>query len=799
MLTSIFRSRRPALWAAVAAAAGILAGSEAGFSCLSWASAAAGAFAAVILARLTGWAETPLCVCCCLLLMACLGGARYRAATELLPPDHVSRSDLFGERVRLRGVLASDPEEAGERTRYALDLSAVELGETRVQVSGRVLITSTIRTAADYADSAVLEVRLRKPSPARNPAAFDYRAFLQQRGIHAVASVRRAEQVWTVPRTGAWFKEQVLRPARAAVREAIEANLSGAPAGLLLGMMLGEKYRIPADLKEQFRSTGLAHALVVSGLHVGLIALFFLFGLRTCRLPDRAASLATCAVLALYALITDLQPPVVRAAIMAGVVLVGRAIDRHGDVYNSLGLAALIILLAWPPSLLSLSFQLSFAATLAIVGLHNHLAALFPSRWRSEESTAGKWLVAPLCVSIAAQAGTSPLIAYHFQHFAPVALLANLAVVPLLTAALAMGVAAALTGWWLPAAATAFNGCGYLALKGMMGAVDLFARLPYASVTTPRPSVTALAVAALLTFLLAHWRDHPGARKLILLTLLIAANAAAWSAAVGRRHVEICFLDVGQGDAAFLRFPNGRTMLVDGGSRSSRFDYGQRVLLPFLKARNVRSIDAMVVSHPHLDHIGGLVTVLEKLEVGHLLDAGQSHDSWAALRLRELAAEKGTRYHRVAAGDSIAGLGGAGMLVLHPTPEFVDSEGVSPHGLNNGSLVVRLSYGGHCFLFTGDAEREADLVLARWGPRLRADVLKVGHHGSGTSTDPALLARVAPGLAVISAGEFNKFGHPGPEILERLESRGITVLRTELRGAAIVTSDGIRLRWRTMM
>ena len=800
MLTAIFRGRRPALWAALACAAGILAGSEAPFSCEHWTVAAAAAFAAALLARYTGWAETAPCVCCCLLLTACLGAARYRAATELLPADHVSRSELFGERLRLRGALASDPEIGGERTRFAVDLSAVELEKGRVRASGRVLIVSAVPVAADYADSVVLEVRLRRPSPARNPAAFDYRAFLQQRDIHAVASVRRRDQVLeTAPRTGAWLQERVLRPARSAIREAIEANLSGAPAGLLLGMLLGEKYRIPAELKEQFRSTGLAHALVVSGLHVGLIALFFLFGLRTCRLPDRAAALATTAVLALYALITDLQPPVVRAAIMAGVVLVGRALDRQGDVYNSLGLAAIIILLAWPASLLSLSFQLSFAATLAIVGLHGNLAALFPSRWRSEESAAGKWLVAPLCVSIAAQAGTSPLIAYHFQHFAPVSLLANLAVVPLLTAALAMGVAAALTGWWLPAAATAFNACGYLALKGMMGAVELFASLPYASVTTPRPSLPALVTAAFLTFLLTHWRDHAGARKLILFTLLIAANAAVWRSALDRREVEICFLDVGQGDAAFLRFPNGRSMLIDGGSRSFRFDYGQRVLLPFLKAHNVGTVDAMVVSHPHLDHIGGLVTVLEQLEVRHLLDAGQSYDSWAALRLRELASEKGTRYHRVAAGDSIAGLGGAGILVLHPTPEFVDPGGASPHGLNNGSVAMRLTYRGHRFLFTGDAEGAADLELARWGERLQADVLKVGHHGSDTSTHPALLSRVNPGLAVISAGEFNKFGHPSEEVLERLRNGGITVLRTDRRGAAIVTSDGRRLRWRTMM
>ena len=152
MLTAIFRARRPALWAALACAAGILAGAGSGFSCLSWTAAVAAACAAVLLARYTGWSETALGVCCCLLLTACLGAARYLAATELLPADHVSRSNLFGERVRLRGVLASDPEVAGERTRYALDLSAVELEGSRVRASGRVLITSAIPVAADYAD-----------------------------------------------------------------------------------------------------------------------------------------------------------------------------------------------------------------------------------------------------------------------------------------------------------------------------------------------------------------------------------------------------------------------------------------------------------------------------------------------------------------------------------------------------------------------------------------------------------------------------------------------------------------------
>ena len=807
MVKALFGRRRPALWAALACAAGIAAAAH----CASPSLAECGAAAATLfpLALLgqrwnSGSEANPirclLVTISCLGLLATLGAMRYRVVTVLLPPDHIARGAHYGKLCILRGRIADDPEIAGDRTRFALALSQIEVESVNTPASGIVLVSAKVVVEADHADSMAIAARLRQPSPARNPGAFDYRAFLAQRGIHGLASLRRAEQIQDiVSLPGGWLRERVLHPIRESIRAAIESNLSGARAGLILGMLLGQKYRITSEVKAQFRSTGLAHALVVSGLHVGLIALFFHVGLQLCRLPDRAAALSTVAILAIYALVTNLQPPVVRASIMAGVVLVGRAIDRQGDVYNSLGLAALIILLAWPSSLLSLSFQLSFAATLSIVGLHGVLARLFPRRWRGDESAIGKWVVAPLCVSLAAQLGTGPLIAYHFQQFAAISLVANLAVVPLLAVAVSMGIAASLTGWWLPLAATAFNGCNYAALSAMMWTVDVFSRVPFGSLTTPRPSLAGLLVAALLAFLLAHVGSGVAARKITVFVCLGALNLAVWSGVLRERTLDIFYLDVGQGDAAVVRFPNDRTFLIDGGNRSFRFDYGERVVLPFLRAHNVQALDAVVVSHPHQDHIGGLITVLEQFEVRHLVDGGQLYDSWAAGRLRELTRTRGVAYHRVTAGDSLAGLGGAGGLVLHPTAEFVTAEGASPHALNDGSVVIRFTYGSHRFLFTGDAEEAADAALLRWGERLRSDVLKVGHHGSDTSTHSGMLALVAPELSIIQVGEFNKFGHPAREILARLHARGTSVLRTDLRGAAMVSSDGGVLTWRTMI
>lgn len=282
------------------------------------------------------------------------------------------------------------------------------------------------------------------------------------------------------------------------------------------------------------------------------------------------------------------------------------------------------------------------------------------------------------------------------------------------------------------------------------------------------------------------------ARAGLVLVPLLWANLALWPRLLTGARLEVVFLDVAQGDSAFLRFPHGRTMIIDAGIRGRRMDFGERVVVPFLRQRGIGRIDVVVASHPHSDHIGGLVYLLEQLEVGHYLDSGQRYDTWTANRIHELIARKGIDYHRVAAGDSLVGLGGVGGLILHPTTTFVTEDGNSPYGLNNGSVVLRLEYGGRRLLFTGDIEAETEPAMQAWGQRLRAEVLKAAHHGSRTSSGRRFLDAVDPNLAILSVGAFNRFGHPAPEILARLTERGTRIYRTDGCGAILLTirADG---------
>jgi len=748
--------RRPAFWTAISFAAGIVAAAVCTIppTFLYTATAVVCLTATAIL--LSRPQQVRLACSVMLILAAVLGALRYQVETALLPVNHISSMpELLGEsgpgsaKGRLSGIVDGEPDERADHAKLVIRLHTFESeqGET-YQIAGTALVS--MRNAAisiDHADEVTLQGRLARPQPARNPGAFDYRRFLELRGIHGVLSVRRAEQIISVrKRSGGVLHEWVVSPVRQTVRRVIGRNLSGEPAGLLRGILLGEKQAISERLRDDFRTTGLAHALVISGLHVGLVALFFFSGFRLCRLSDSAASLATVGVLTTFAFVTELQAPVVRASIMAAVVLTGRAINRDGEVFNSTGLAALVILVIWPTSLLTLSFQLSFAATLSIVALHETTMQLFPERWRSEGRALGKWVISPLCVSLAAQAGTAPLIAYHFHQLAPLSLAANLVVVPLLGLVVGLGLLAALTGAWSVVAGTLFNGANYLVITCLTELVGIFANIPGASVATPRPGIGIMIAAAVATVLLTQARDHVWARKLLIGLLLIGANIVVWRGTTDEGVLKVFYLDVGQGDGAFLQFPNGATMLVDAGNRSKYFDYGSRVIVPFLRTHNVGKIDVVV------------------------------------------------------AGDSLLGLGGVGALILHPTAEFVDEEGTSAHGLNNGSTVLRLDYGGTSLLFTGDAEVETDAPILRWGKRLRADILKVAHHGSPTSSRQSFVGHLRPETAVISVGAVNNFGHPSAEELERFREQGTVLYRTDRCGAVMAQIDvSGQTTWQTML
>lgn len=777
--------RRPALWTALFFALGIGLHGYVG----EWQTALV--LGAVVLVGLCGmglwrhWHARNLSVLFAGVLV--LLGALRGAQSLKRDADHFVQFLPDRAFVEAEGRVASEPERIKGDYRVVFDMRQLAVEDAVHAVSGKALIRFRAGTAVPaYRDWMRLQVQLYQPSQPRNPGAFDYRAFLQRRGLDALGTVRKRSQI-LAHREGAddWWARVIL-PVRGVIRGAIEQNLSGGPAGLLKGVLLGAKKAVPEEVKTAFAQTGVNHVLAVSGLHVGLIAGAVFFTLKMLGVSRGITAGLTIFALVFYALITGLPPSVVRAATMGCVALLGIVGQRDIDGGNILGIAGLGLLIARPQDLFDVGFQLSFVATGGILVLYRPLRDLMPV----ERGWCDTWIAGPLAVSVAAQVTTLPFVVSYFGLVSVVGLIANLIVVPLVGVGVGLGLLTVVVFVVWPPIATVLNAANWLVLSSAIGIASWMARPDWAAFEVARPPWFVVGVyLSLLPLILPQVRRVCSAYCLIL--ALVLANIGVWKTILlSGSALEVYFLDVGQGDAVFCRYPNGRTLLVDGGIRTQYTDMGERVVLPFLKSQGVGHVDVVVGSHPDADHIGGLISVLEEVSVGHYLDSGQCVETFTGKRLLEVVKAKGIAYHAVAAGDSLIGLGG---LVLHPTPDYVSDSGPAPEGANNGSVVIRIVHRGTTLLLTGDIERETDGDMARWGHRLRADILKAAHHGSRTSSTRAFLDAVNPTVVAISCGVNNRFRHPSPEVIARFRAMGIQIWRTDQSGALAMKLDGAQI------
>jgi competence protein ComEC len=735
------------------------------------------------------------------LTLGLLAAAALRTQLASQPaPNDVSHF-ASGERVVVEGLVCRYPERRGDRTMLRLDVSRVWSDEEAWQpAQGRVLVRLHGSDATPrYGDLIRVDARLRRTRPARNPGEFNYRRYLLAEGVTATMSVYRAERVELVQSGGGWWLlRDLVYPLKDWITQRVNAHVRGTEAALIQSLLLGERGGLPEDVREGFARSGVIHVLAVSGLHVGFVILVSLAIFTLLRVPRSMTSLLTLVLLLFYVYLTNVRPSVVRASIMGGLLLVAHDLQRRTPVANSLALAALIILIFSPLALFQASFQLSFAAVLGIVYLYRPLDQLLvrgPLR-RIKRHALGRYTLGLLLVSLAAQMGTLPLSAFYFGRIPLVALFANLLVIPLVFAVVGFAaIALIVTPLWSSLAHLYWEASGFSA-TAVLTVVDHSSRLPMASVDYPRPDLVHAGLFAAVLILLLSWRKRWGRVAALVITLL-SLNLAAWRAAAWSPSLEVVFFDVGQADAALVTAPNGRTLLIDSGDRWQGSDAGQRTILPYLRRRGIRRLDAVIFTHAHEDHYGGLPSLLRAVDVGVVYGPQQENPAKTFDELVSLADSLGVPLRTLWRGDQIEDFEPLRLFVLHPTESFL---GANPSdgkmNLNEGSVVLKLQYGEQSVLFTGDAEREAEGQFVRYGRFLRSSVLKVGHHGSRTSTGPDLVNRVEPKFAVVSVGEVNSYGLPDEEPLDLLRQVGAVVLRTDQVGAVVIRSDGHRL-WRT--
>lgn len=574
-----------------------------------------------------------------------------------------------------------------------------------------------------------------------------------------------------------------------AVRSAARArvdDLFGARAPLAASLLLAQRDGLDREVRDRFARAGLSHLLAISGLHVGLVAGILLVLAGVFRLGKGAGAGMAALGTVVYVLFLGAPHSAARAAVQILLVLGARAAQRPARTEAMIAAAALILLAVDPAALFSPGFQLSFAGVAGILALRRPL--LVPIRRMTRPGgRAGRWVADGLATSLAATLATAPIVAWHFGRVAPVGIVANLLAIPLLSVTVPALAAALALGQVWAAAGHFIAGAGMV----LLGALDATARaaagVPGGTVPVPPSMAVVMTSAALLGYVATRrlGRVRPGLRG------LMGAGVAAAVVAVSPvrptvDRIEIHVIDVGQGDAIAVRSPAGRWVLVDAGVATDSYDAGARLVVPYLGRRGVQRLEGLVVTHPDADHMGGAGSVMAALRPHWVADPGVPAPKAGYLALLKTAAAGGVRWVALRRGMDIT-LDGMVVQVLHP------DETAGLLEANDASVVLRVVYGEFEALLTGDAPTEVERDLVRlYGRRLEADVLKVGHHGSRTSTGPELLEATGARLAVISAGRGNRYGHPHRSVLKRLRDSGLAIWRTDLHGSLVIrgTSDG---------
>jgi competence protein ComEC len=599
---------------------------------------------------------------------------------------------------------------------------------------------------------------------------------------------------------------QALASIRGASAEVLARVLPEPEAGLAAGILIGLRDRVDRDLAANFTTAGVSHVVAISGWNIAIVAAAV--GALGGSLGRRRRSVLTMAAIVAYVLFSGASSSVVRAAAMAGVVLMARESGRAGRAAAALGWAATLLLLADPALIADAGFQLSSVATAGLIAWATPLGERIK---RMGGGRVPRWLAESLGVSLAAQAATLPIVLATFGRLALVAPVANLFIVPIVPFAMAAGGIAFVGGLVLSAgvpaaAASVLAFPGWVALALMVGIASLAADIPFASATLEPPvNVAGAGLATVALAVLERRRRRPSgsrrspgakpaasgpawirvrlSRATRLGGVLLAASLVATGAVVAQRpsgRATVTVLDVGQGDAILVEGSRGGRLLVDGGPDPDRLLIELDRRLPPWDRR----IDAVVLTHPHEDHVAGLALLLERYRIGRTFEPGMrgpgpGYEAWDAILRRT-----GRPHALLAAGDRLS-VDEIELDVLWPRRgEVPDEAPDSGTGINNVSVVLLGTVEGRRFLLTGDVEEEVDPELR--GLIARVDLLKVAHHGSRTASTDAFLDAVDPAVAVTSAGAGNRYGHPAPATLQRLEGRGAHVFRTDLDGSVSV-------------
>jgi competence protein ComEC len=733
---------------------------------------------------------------------------------------------------RITGVIVEFDTRRLNRQKCILSMQFLEDKGKIFVVTGKIRLTvSGNGPELSEGDRIVFRSRIRSIRNFNNPGGFDYQRYMAFKGVRGSAYVS-ANKLIRIEKKTEKGVHAVIADTRGRISNLIDRIGDKGQKGVLKALIVGDRNAISPELREAFNRVGAGHLLAISGLHIGIVAAasFLIFrwilshiGFFLSRAwTKKGAVLLSAIPVVIYGLLSGMSPSTQRAVIMVMVFLTAFLFEREHDLKNTLAIAAMLILIVHPPSLFSISFQLSFAAVLAIIYGLSRIPKFRPSDPNRTRRKTGTKTIIKLyyffATSFFAVAGTLPLVMVYFNQISLVGLPANIIFIPLIGfVVVPLGILAVFIFPFTNASALILLKAASAVLYPVIRIITVISGWSFAAVKTVTPNTLEVVCFYVLFWALlnlkcarsetsSHLNKNPNqhhkkqiykpAVVLSLLTVLIFGADVGYG--MYRRYwrddLKVTMIDVGHGNAALLELPHGRTMLIDGGGfpDNRMFDVGASIVAPFLWRKKIRTVDTLVLSHANSDHLNGLIYIAENFHVKRVWLNHESADTFGYRLFMETIKKNDIQlpaYHNII---GVHDINGVRIDILYPPADFMEKSRTETwRNLDNDSLVLKVSFGRISFLFPGDIKAPAEYALVSTvGSKLKSTVLLAPHHGSKTSSTERLIENVKPEVVVISSRYNSSFGFPHPSVLKRYQDMGCRILETARNGAVSMWTDG---------
>ncbi|MEI6214167.1 MAG: DNA internalization-related competence protein ComEC/Rec2 [Desulfuromonadales bacterium] len=719
-----------------------------------------------------------------------------------LSPDAASisiRSYASDSPLVVEGIVAGRPVASPDGGRIAIKVERLFFNKRHEPVRGNLLLyVAGGDITLERGDRIRFSSRIHIPRLLGLPGEFDYPRFLAFQAISVTGRVVSQQDIVLIRGAAEESVQRRIDRAARLLGDAIRSAFPNQNTSSVLGaLLIGDQKRIPQPLADAYSRAGVNHILSISGFHVGILATVITFIVwHLLKLSSflalhfnlrRSVLLLALPVMLAYLFLTGAAPATARSVIMLAVCVLALYAERESDPVNTLLLAAFLLISINPPTLFDVSFQLSFISLWGLVIAVPPVLQLFPS----VASPYARGFLQFVTASVVASSVTMIPVLFIFKVASLNGIVTNFLIVPLL------GYGAVIAGFAVLPLLLVFPHAAPAVLWPAATMVEVSNRIITSCASLPVirfHGITAVDMAYFLAFLCCVTFVRSTAwRRILAVCIPLAAlttHLGTLPRADGKLHVTM--LSVGQAESILLRLPDGSSMLVDGGGylHDTGNDFGQRVLAPALGALGVGRVDRIIVTHEHPDHIGGLAFIIRNFPVGEIWTTEAGAAAALFRDVSEIISKQKILRRTLSAGDTITLPGGVLLQVLSPGRRVNNSTGYSEKSVNEDSLVFRLSYRAFSMLFTADAGFDAERQIIETGRELSSTVLKIGHHGSRYSTSEPFLERVQPRMALVSAGFGNRFGLPSRRTLDLLQTKNISLYRTDRDGTLQIVTDG---------